>query len=93
MMARPRSAGPEKAYTKFFRVLRAGGRLINFDANWYLYLFDPDAKKAWDRDRQKTKKTVLSGSFFPCLCQNHGIHRQETALKPEVPAGVGYQSA
>ncbi|GAB6145249.1 class I SAM-dependent methyltransferase [Desulfocicer niacini] len=54
---------PEKAYREFFRVLRPGGRLLNFDANWYLHLFDPDAKKAWDRDRQKTKKRSYPDHF------------------------------
>lgn len=46
---------PQEAYGEFFRVLCPGGRLLNFDANWYLYLFDAGAKKNYDRDRQNAK--------------------------------------
>ena len=43
---------PEKAYAEWMRVLRPGGKLIVFDANWYLYLFDAsvDAKRRADQD-------------------------------------------
>ena len=33
------------------RVLKPGGLLLNFDANWYAYLFDGTAREAYDRDR------------------------------------------
>lgn len=33
---------PEKAYEEWFRVLKPGGVLLNFDANWYRYLFDEE---------------------------------------------------
>ncbi len=42
---------PDKAYAEWARVLKKGGLLLNFDANWYAYLFDEAAQKAWDRDR------------------------------------------
>ena len=42
---------PEKAYTEWARVLKPGGLLLNFDANWYAYLFDDEAQAAYDRDR------------------------------------------
>jgi hypothetical protein len=32
-------------------VLKPGGLLLNFDANWYAYLFDDEAQAAYDRDR------------------------------------------
>lgn len=31
---------PVDAYTDWHRVLKKGGRMLNFDANWYGYLFD-----------------------------------------------------
>ena len=42
---------PELAYAEWTRVLKPGGLLLNFDANWYRYLFDGDARAAYERDR------------------------------------------
>ena len=42
---------PDKAYAEWVRVLKKGGLLLNFDANWYAYLFDGNAQAAYDRDR------------------------------------------
>ena len=43
---------PEKAYTQWTRVLKAGGLLLNFDANWYSYLHDEEARKSHLLDRE-----------------------------------------
>jgi ubiquinone/menaquinone biosynthesis C-methylase UbiE len=37
---------PEKAYREWLRVLRPGGRIVNFDGNFYLDRFDPAYKEA-----------------------------------------------
>ena len=42
---------PDRAYAEWARVLKPGGLLLNFDANWYAYLFDEKAQAAYDRDR------------------------------------------
>ncbi|MGI6110345.1 MAG: class I SAM-dependent methyltransferase [Eubacteriaceae bacterium] len=42
---------PQKAYADWSRVLRPGGRLLNFDAGWYSYLFDDEKACAFERDR------------------------------------------
>ena len=42
---------PDLAYAEWTRVLKPGGLLLNFDANWYAYLFDDAAKDAYERDR------------------------------------------
>ena len=42
---------PDRAYTEWARVLKLGGLLLNFDANWYAYLFDHDAQAAYELDR------------------------------------------
>ena len=42
---------PETAYAEWHRVLAPGGLLLNFDANWYRYLFDDDARVSYDKDR------------------------------------------
>lgn len=36
---------PGRAYREWHRVLKPGGRLLNFDANWYLYLYDEEKRK------------------------------------------------
>ena len=42
---------PEKAYAQWMRVLKPGGVLLNFDANWYRYLYDASAQAAHLEDR------------------------------------------
>ncbi len=42
---------PDRAYAEWARVLKPDGLLLNFDANWYAYLFDSEARSAFDRDR------------------------------------------
>lgn len=43
---------PDTAYAEWMRVLRPGGKLVVFDANWYLYLFDAeiDAQRRADQE-------------------------------------------
>ena len=45
---------PGKAYEEWTRVLRTDGLLLNFDANWYSYLFDQEACAAYEQDRKNT---------------------------------------
>ena len=33
-------------------MLKPGGLLLNFDANWYRYLFDREARESYDADRR-----------------------------------------
>ena len=49
---------PDWAYREWNRVLKKGGLLLNYDANWYRYLFDEKARAAYEADR---KNTVESG--------------------------------
>lgn len=48
-------AEPERAYGEWVRVLRSGGVLLNFDANWYAYLVDEEKAKEFLRDRENTR--------------------------------------
>lgn len=50
---------PEQAYAEWRRVLVSGGLLLNFDANWYAYLFDDAAKEAYRQDRQNSAEQGL----------------------------------
>lgn len=51
---------PEKAYTQWTRVLKAGGLLLNFDANWYSYLHDEEARKGHLLDRENIANSDVS---------------------------------
>lgn len=54
---------PTKAYLEWFRVLKFGGRLINFDANWYLHLFDKEKRKAYENDRENVEKSNFNDHY------------------------------
>ena len=43
---------PEAAYGHWTRVLAPGGLLLNFDANWYRYLWDAEAEQGHRQDRE-----------------------------------------
>ncbi len=45
---------PERAYREWCRVLKKNGLFLNFDANWYGYLFDEEKRAAYEKDRRKT---------------------------------------
>jgi SAM-dependent methyltransferase len=51
---------PEKAYAEWVRVLKPGGLLMTFDANWYAYLFDGEAQAAYARDRENSVEEGLA---------------------------------
>lgn len=50
---------PEAAYSEWCRVLRPGGLLLNFDSNWYSYLFNDDARVAYELDRAASEELGL----------------------------------
>ena len=45
---------PDRAYAEWCRVLKPGGLLLVFDANWYGYLFREEARLAFEEDRRST---------------------------------------
>mgnify|MGYP000370505004 CR=1 FL=1 len=44
------------AYKEWLRVLKKGGKLLNFDANWYGYLYDDKKREAYENDRKNVEK-------------------------------------
>ncbi len=46
---------PDKAYSQWERVLKKGGLLLNFDANWYRYLYDSKAEEKHISDRENVR--------------------------------------
>lgn len=45
---------PDIAYGEWCRVLADGGLLLNFDANWYHYLYDEEKLAAYEADRARS---------------------------------------
>ena len=55
---------PESAYREWMRVLKKGGRLLNFDANWYGYLYDDKKREAYENDRKNVEKGSLDDHYL-----------------------------
>ena len=47
---------PDRAYSQWTRVLKPGGLMMVFDANWYRYLIDEDKSAAFDEDRKAVEE-------------------------------------
>lgn len=54
---------PLTAYQDWYRVLAPQGRLIVFDANWYLHLFNDDYRQGYLNDRSNTQKMQVSDHY------------------------------
>lgn len=50
---------PREAYRQWTRVLKPGGLLLNFDANWYRYLYDDAAMDSHLQDRENVARTAV----------------------------------
>ena len=50
---------PEAAYAEWCRVLKQGGRLLVFDANWNLRLFDTEMQRLYEEDARISKEMGL----------------------------------
>lgn len=68
---------PVQAYQEWYRVLRPGGRLLNFDANWYGYLYDETQREGYERDRKNVEEYQLDDHY---LCTDIDA-MEEIALK------------
>ena len=54
----------EMAYKEWLRVLKKGGKLLNFDANWYGYLYDDKKREAYENDRKNVEKGSLDDHYL-----------------------------
>lgn len=55
---------PQLAYQNWCRVLKSQGLLINFDANWYNYLYDPSKKAAFEQDRRNVAQQQYEDHYL-----------------------------
>lgn len=55
---------PKGAYREWYRVLKPGGRLLNFDANWYGYLYDDKKREAYENDRRNVERGSLDDHYL-----------------------------
>ena len=49
---------PKRAYEEWCRVLKPGGKLLNFDANWYGYLYDEEKRLSYEEDRKSVRVSI-----------------------------------
>lgn len=54
---------PETAYREWCRVLKPGGLLLNFDANWYGYLYDEQKRESYETDRLRTAEAGIKDEY------------------------------
>ena len=92
---------PEKAYAQWMRVLKPGGVLLNFDANWYRYLWDEGAQLAHAQDRKNLHSSdVRDETAGTDVSAMEAIARQAPLSAHQRPAwdlrvlrGLGMQAA
>lgn len=62
---------PLQAYREWTRVLRPNGLLLNFDANWYRYLYCKDAARAHREDKANVRRAGVKddtdGTDIPAM--------------------------
>ena len=63
---------PDEAYKEWNRVLAPGGRMLNFDANWYLHLYDEEKRSEYFQDRANSVEEGVN---------DHYIHTDTTAME------------
>ena len=50
---------PDIAYAEWCRALKPGGLFINFDSNWYHYLYDEKKRAGYEADRARSEELQL----------------------------------
>ena len=53
-----------RCFREVWRVLKPGGQLLNFDANWYNYLYDADLKQQYEQDRRNVQQNDLEDHYL-----------------------------
>jgi len=91
---------PEKAYREWHRILRKGGVLINYDANWYRYLADPSLRSEFLQDRENTAEAGVEDFYegtdearMEAIARRNPLtYEQRPAWDREVCEAIGFAS-
>lgn len=81
---------PQMAYREWQRVLKPGGKLLIFDANWNLRLNDPDRQKAYEEDKEAAAKQGVYRLGHVDQAEGDQIAKQlflSTRLRPQWDVG------
>ena len=54
------------------------GRLLNFDANWYGYLYEEEQRKAYENEKQNVESNSLDDHY---LCYRYWTYVERIALQ------------
>ena len=54
---------PGQAYEEWVRVLKSGGLLCNFDADWYGHIYDEEKRSGYEKDRQRVEEKNLEDYY------------------------------
>ncbi len=54
---------PQAAYREWRRVLKKEGLLLNFDADWYGYLYDEKKRSGYEKDREMTVRSQVTDYY------------------------------
>ena len=80
---------PDVAYREWVRVLKAGGRLLNFDANWYGYLYEEEQRKAYENAGKMWKTTAWMITIsVQILSAWNGLPSRYRCQRSAVPVGT-----
>lgn len=91
---------PDTAYREWHRVLKPGGTLLNFDANWYAYLFDEEKRRLYEADRANVSKLNLEDQYtctdidtMEALARNMPLSStRRPGWDKEILSGLGFSS-
>lgn len=76
---------PEKALEEWSRVLKQNGRLVYYDANWYLHLFDEDVRQT--REKARSDKANKNLVHLP----NKNMSRKMEEMAYQLPLSSKYR--
>lgn len=54
---------PAAAYQEWYRVLKPGGLLCNFDADWYGHLYDEEKRSGYEEDRRRVEEEKIEDYY------------------------------